>query len=112
MPEALNNSPVILTTTNATVIYQPANSTGLEVSTVGSIIVTRVNDIVIPTITIDLANLSNTRLCRIATAIEIIDGYPAEILSRPIVVKAGQRLIATASVANYLDVLVSLAEVT
>lgn len=112
MPEALNRASVALTTTNITDVYQAPNIASTDRALVVGCVVANIDGTNPADITITIADSSNVAISRIASTISVPADASLEVVQSKLVLKRGEKLRATASVANRLEVTVSAVEVT
>jgi len=111
MANTFNNAKTNLTTTNITDVYQAPASAG-AVSIVLSTLIANTNGANSSNVNLVLTDSSNNVLSTILYLVAIPQNTTLEAVSNKIVLKAGEKLRATASVANYLSVTVSCLEIT
>lgn len=112
MAETFNGTSVALTTTNATDVYQAPNNADADRAVVLSCLVANVDGTNPAEITIAKTNAANTVLSRLAFTIGVPADASLEVITNKVVLKRGEKLRATASVANRLEVTVSALEIT
>lgn len=112
MAETFNRASVALTTTSITDVYQAPNVASSDRAIVMSCLVANVDGSANATITIEIANASNTTIAKIANTITVPADASLEVISNKLVLKQGEKLRATASVASDLEVTVSALELT
>ena len=112
MAETFNNASVKLTTTNATDLYQAPTSAATDRAIVLSCLVANVDGSAGAQITIALTDGSNTVLSTLASTIAVPADASIEIIPNKVVMKQSQKLRATASAANDLELTVSTLEIT
>ena len=112
MAETFNNASVKLTTTNATDLYQAPTSAAADRAIVLSCLVANVDGSSAAEITIALTDGSNTVLSTLASTIAVPPDASIEIIPNKVVMKQSQKLRATASAANDLELTVSALEIT
>jgi len=112
MAEVFNNASVKLTTTNATDLYQAPTSAATDRAIVLSCLVANVDGSAGAQITIALTDGSNTVLSTLASTIAVPADASIEIIPNKVVMKQSQKLRATASAANDLELTVSTLEIT
>jgi hypothetical protein len=112
MAETFNNASVKLTSTNATDLYQAPTSAAADRAIVLSCLVANVDGSAAAEITITLTNGSNTVLSTLASTMAVPPDASIEIIPNKVVMKANQKLRATASAANDLEITVSALEIT
>lgn len=112
MAETFDRNSVALTTTNITDVYQAPNNADADRAMVLSCLVANVDGTNPADITITITNAANTVISRIASTIGVPADASLEVISNKLVLKRGEKLRATASVANRLEVTVSALEIT
>ena len=112
MAETFNNASVKLTSTNATDLYQAPTSAATDRAIVLSCLVANVDGSSGAEITIALTDGSNTVLSTLASTIAVPPDASIEIIPNKVVMKQSQKLRATASAANDLELTVSALEIT
>ena len=110
MANTFNNASVKLTTTSITDIYQAPTSSG-NVGIVLSIIAANVNGTSSADITLTKTDSSDTAQSIIAFTIPIPSDTSMEMIPNKLVLKAGEKIRATASSANYIDITLSVLEI-
>lgn len=111
MTTTFNNAQVSLTTTATTDVYQCPASSG-NTAVVMSILVANVNGTASADITISKTDSSNTLQSYLAFTIPVPNDTSLECVANRIVLKAGEKIRATASSANYFHVTASVVENT
>jgi tryptophanase len=111
MANTFNNAQVQLTSTALTDVYTAPTGTG-NVSIVLSTIAANYTGSAPASITIVKADNSNTLQSYIAYTIPIPQNTSLECIPNKVVLKAGEKIRAQASVANYFYVTVSALEIT
>ena len=112
MAETFNNASVKLTSTNATDLYQAPTSAAADRAIVLSCLVANVDGSSGAEITIALTDGSNNVLSTLASTIAVPADASIEIIPNKVVMKQSQKLRATASAANDLELTVSALEIT
>jgi len=112
MAETFNNASVKLSSTNATDLYQAPTSAATDRAIVLSCLVANVDGSSGAEITIALTDGSNTVLSTLASTIAVPADASIEIIANKVVMKQSQKLRATASAANDLEITVSALEIT
>jgi hypothetical protein len=110
MANTFNNAQVQLSTTNVTDVYQAPTGTG-AVSVVLSIMAANVNGNASADVSIIKTDSANTEQSRLAHTIPVPNDTTLEVVAQKVVLKAGEKLRAQASAANYLHVTVSALEI-
>lgn len=111
MANTFNNAQVALSTTSVTDVYQCPTTAG-NVAIVLSIMCANVNGTASADISIIKTNSSNTEQSRLAHTIPVPADTSLEVVANKVVLKAGEKLRAQASVANYINVTISALEIT
>jgi hypothetical protein len=111
MAETFNRASVALTTTSITDAYQAPNIAASDRAIVLSCLVANVDGTTAAEITMLIADSSNTVLSRIASTITVPADSTIELIPNKLILKRGEKLRATASTANDLDVTVSVLEI-
>lgn len=112
MPEAFNRASVSLTTTGITDVYQAPNIAATDRALIVGCIIANVDGTNPADITITIADSSNVAIAKIASTIAVPADSALEVIQGKLVLKRGEKLRATASSANRLEVTVSAVEVT
>ena len=111
MPQVFNNAQVALSTTSVTDVYQAPSTTG-NVAIVMSVLCANVNGTASADVSIIKTNSANTEQSRLAHTIPVPNDTSLEVVATRVVLKAGEKLRAQASVANYINVTISVLEIT
>lgn len=111
MANTFNNAKVQLTTTTATDIYTAPSGTG-NVAIVLSTLAANYNGSNSADITLSITDGSNNVLSYIASTIPVPNDTTLELIPNKVVLKAGEKLRATASSANYFYITASVLEIT
>lgn len=112
MAETFNNASVKLTSTNATDLYQAPTSAATDRAIVLSCLVANVDGSANAAITVALTDGSNNVLSTLASTITVPADSSIEIITNKVVMKQSQKLRATASNANDLEITASALEIT
>ena len=112
MAETFNNASVKLTTTNATDLYQAPTSAAADRAIVLSCLVANVDGSSGAEITIALTDGSNNVLSTLVSTVAVPNDASLEVVANKVVMKQSQKLRATASAANDLEITVSALEIT
>lgn len=112
MAETFNRNSVALTTTNITDVFQAPNVADADRAIVLSCLVANIDGANAADITITITNSANVVIARIASTIGVPADASLEVIQNKLVLKRGEKLRATASVANRLEVTVSALEIT
>lgn len=111
MAETFNRNSVKLTTTTITDAYQAPNVASTDRAIVLSCMVANVDPSVACDITVAITDASNVEVAKIANTITVPAKATLEIVANKLVLKRGEKLRATASIANDLEVTVSALEI-
>jgi hypothetical protein len=111
MAETFNRASVALTTTSITDVYQAPNVADTDRAIVLSCLVANVDGTNAADITITITNSANTVVSRIANTIGVPADASLEVIPNKLVLKRGEKLRATASVASRLEVTISALEI-
>lgn len=111
MAETFNRSSVKLNSTNATDAYQAPSGTAADRAIILSCMVANVDGTNNADITIAITDSSNVEIAKLAHAIQVPAKATLEIVANKVILKNGEKLRATASAANDLDVTVSALEI-
>jgi hypothetical protein len=111
MANTFNNAQAVLSSTSVTDVYQ-APATAGNVAIVLSVLCANVNGTASADVSIIKTNSSNTEQSRLAHTIPVPNDTSLEVVANKIVLKAGEKLRAQASVANYINVTISALEIT
>lgn len=112
MAESFNRASVALTTTSITDVYQAPNIAATDRAIVLSCLVANVDGAVPCDVTITITDSSNTAIARIANTISVPPDASLEVIVNKLILKRGEKIRATASTANDLEVTVSSLEIT
>jgi len=112
MAETFNNASVKLTSTNATDLYQAPTSAATDRAIVLSCLVANVDGSSGAEITIALTDGSNNVLSTLVSTVAVPNDASLEVVANKVVMKQSQKLRATASAANDLEITVSALEIT
>jgi len=112
MAETFNNASVKLTSTNATDLYQAPTSAAADRAIVLSCLVANVDGSSGAEITIALTDGSNNVLSTLVSTVAVPNDASLEVVANKVVMKQSQKLRATASAANDLEITVSALEIT
>lgn len=112
MANTFNNAQEKLNSTNITTVYTAPNNTSSDRAVVLSILVANVDGANSADITITKADNSDNEQSLLAWTIPVPADTALEILANKLVLKAGEKIRATASAADDLHVTVSVLEIT
>ena len=107
-----NNAQSKLTTSTITTVYTAPNTTSSDRAIVLSILVANVDGVNAADITITKTDNADAEQSKLANTISVPADSSLEILANKLVLKAGEKIRATASAANDLDVTISVLEIT
>lgn len=111
MATTFNNAQVSLTTTATTDVYQCPSTAG-NTAVVMSLMVANVNGVSSADITISKTDSSNNLQSYLAYTIPVPADTTLECVANRVVLKAGEKIRATASSGNYFYVTASVVENT
>lgn len=112
MAESFNRASVALTTTNITDVYQAPNIANTDRAVVFSCLVANVDGAAAADITITITDATDVVISRIASTIGVPADATLEVIPNKLILKRGEKIRATATVANRLEVTVSTLEIT
>lgn len=112
MAETFNRASVALTTTSITDVYQAPNTNAADRAIVLSCLVANVDGTVASDITLTITDSANTSIARIAYTISVPADTSLEVIPNKLILKNGEKLRGTASVASKLELTVSAMEIT
>jgi hypothetical protein len=112
MAETFNNASVKLTTTSVTDIYQAPTGNAGDRAIVLSCLVANVDGTNNADITITITDGSNAVLSTLASTIPVPADASLEVIANKVILKQSQKIRATASAADDLEVTVSALEIT
>ena len=112
MAETFNNASVKLTTTNATDLYQAPTGAATDRAIVLSCLVANVDGTNAAGITITLTDGSDAVQSTLASTVSVPADASLEIVANKVIMKQSQKLRATATAANDLEITVSALEIT
>lgn len=112
MAETFNNASVKLTSTNATDVYQAPTGNAADRAIVLSCLVANVDGTNNAEVTIALTDGSNTVLSTLASTVVVPADASLEVIANKLILKQSQKIRATASAANDLEVTLSALEIT
>ena len=112
MAETFNNASVKLSTTSATDIYQAPTGNAADRAIVLSCLVANVDGTNSAGITITVTDGSNNVLSTLASTITVPADASLEVIANKLILKQSQKIRATASAANDLEVTLSALEIT
>jgi 3D (Asp-Asp-Asp) domain-containing protein len=111
MANTFNNAQAQLSSTSVTDVYQ-APATAGNTAIVLSVLCANVNGTAAADISIIKTNSSNTIQSYLAFTIPVPADTSLEVVANKIILKAGEKLRAQASAANYINVTISALEIT
>jgi hypothetical protein len=112
MAETFNNASVKLTSTSATDIYQAPTANAADRAIVLSCLVANVDGTSNATITLTVTDGSNSVLSTLASTITVPADASLEVIANKLILKQSQKIRATASTANDLEITFSALEIT
>jgi hypothetical protein len=112
MAETFNNASVKLTTTNATDLYQAPTGNAADRAIVLSCLVANVDGTSSADVTIVLTDGSDSVQSTLVSTVSIPADASLEVIANKVVMKQSQKIRATASAANDLEVTLSVLEIT
>jgi len=112
MAETFNNASVKLTTTSATDIYQAPTGNAGDRAIVLSCLVANVDGTNAADITLTVTDGSNAVLSTLTSTVQVPADASIEVIANKLVLKQSQKIRATASAANDLEVTLSSLEIT
>jgi hypothetical protein len=112
MAETFNNASVKLTSTSATDIYQAPTGNAADRAIVLSCLVANVEGTNNADITITVTDGSDAVLSTLASTITVPADASLEVIANKLILKQSQKIRATASAADDLEVTVSALEIT
>lgn len=112
MAETFNNATVKLSTTSATDIYQAPTVASSDRAIVLSCLVANVDGSSDATITLTVTNGSDAVQSTLASTITVPADASLEVIANKLVLKQSQKIRATASAADDLEVTASVLEIT
>jgi hypothetical protein len=112
MAETFDNASVKLTTTSATDIYQAPTGDAADRAIVLSCLVANVDGTDSADITITVTDGSDAVLSTLASTITVPADASLEVIANKLILKQSQKIRATASAADDLEVTVSALEIT
>lgn len=112
MAETFNRASVALSGTSITDVYQAPTGNAADRAVVLSCLVANVNGTSAADITITITDGSNSTIARLASTISVPADSSLEIIPNKLVLKQSEKLRATASAGNYIEVTVSSLEIT
>lgn len=112
MAETFNSQNIKLATTDPTDVYQAPSGNAADRALVLSCMVANVTAEALPDITLVVTDAADNVLSTLAPAIDIPPKAALEAIRNKVVLKQSQKLRATASIANALELTISQLEVT
>lgn len=112
MAETFNNATVKLSTTSATDVYQAPTAASTDRAIVLSCLVANVNGSSDAQITLTLTDGSDAVQSTIASTITVPSDSSIEVIANKLVLKQSQKIRATSSSTNDLEVTASVLEIT
>lgn len=111
MPNTFNNAQVQLSTTGLTDLYQAPTGAG-NVAVVLSALASNVNGTASADLTLAKTDSSNNLQSYLLFTVPVPQDTSLECVANKIVLRAGEKIRAQASVANYIHITVSTLEIT
>lgn len=112
MAETFNRASVALTTTNITDVYQAPDVANTDRAIVLSCLVANVDGVTPADVTVTVTDSANAAIAKIANTVSVPPDATLECIPNKLVLKRGEKIRATASVASDLEVTVSALEIT
>lgn len=112
MTETFNRVSVALATTSITDAYQAPNIAASDRAIVLSCMVANIDGVNTCDVTLTITDSANVAIAKIANTISVPPDATLEAIANKLVLKRGEKIRATASNANRLDVTVSSLEIT
>lgn len=112
MAETFNRASVALSTTSITDVYQAPNVANTDRAVLLSCLVANVDGTNAADITLTITDSADTVIAKIANTIQVPADSTLEAIPNKLILKRGEKIRATASAANDLDVTVSALEIT
>jgi hypothetical protein len=112
MAETFNNASVKLSSTNATDVYQAPTGNAADRAIVLSCLVANVDGTDAADITITVTDGSNAVESTLASTITVPANASLEVIATKLILKQSQKVRATASDADHLEVTLSALEIT
>jgi len=112
MAESFNNASVKLTTSGATDVYQAPTGDAADRAIVLSCLVANVDGTDSADVTITVTDGSDAVLSTLASTITVPADASLEVIANKLILKQSQKIRATASAADDLEVTLSALEIT
>lgn len=112
MAETFNRASAVLSSTNITDVYQAPNAAATNRAVILSCLVSNVDGTNAADITLTITSSSDTAIARIANTVQVPADSTLEAIPNKLILKQGEKIRATASAANDLEVTVSALEIT
>lgn len=112
MAETFNRASVALTTTGITDVYQCPSTNAADRAVVLSCMVANVDGANPCDITLTITDSSNVAIAKIANTISVPMDATLEAIANKLILKSGEKIRATASAANDIEITVSALEIT
>tara|TARA_B100001250_G_C19805540_1_gene793128 strand:- start:1672 stop:2010 length:339 start_codon:yes stop_codon:yes gene_type:complete len=112
MAETFNRASVKLASTSITDAYTAPNVASTDRAVVLSCLIANVDGSAAADVTIDITQNDNTSIAKIANTITVPADASLEVIANKLVLKQGEKLRATASAADDLEITVSALEIT
>jgi hypothetical protein len=112
MAETFNRASAALTTTNITDVYQAPNVAATDRAIILSCLVANVDGVNAADITLTISDSADVAIAKIANTIQVPADSTLEAIPNKLILKRGEKIRATASAANDLEVTISAMEIT
>ncbi len=112
MAETFNRASAALTTTNITDVYQAPNVAATDRAIILSCLVANVDGVNAADITLTISDSADVAIAKIANTIQVPADSTLEAIPNKLILKRGEKIRATASAANDLEITVSVMEIT
>lgn len=112
MAETFNRASVKLASTSITDAYTAPNAASTDRAVVLSCLIANVDGSNAAAVTIDITQNDNTSIAKVVNTVDIPADSSLEVIANKLVLKQGEKLRATASAADDLEITVSALEIT
>lgn len=112
MAETFNRASVALATTSITDVYQAPNGAATDRAVVLSCMVANVDGANAADVTVAITDAGGLEIAKLANTVNVPADASLEIIANKLVLKAGEKLRATASAGGDLHVTVSALEIS
>lgn len=112
MPESFNRTSTALTTTSITDIYAAPSGNADDRAVVLSCIAANINGTDAIDVSVQVATSGDTKLSSIAHTITVPADASIELVANKLILKQGEKLRATATIASGIDFTVGSLEIT